>query len=161
MLLAEALSRRADLNKLIGAEREQLQQVARYQDGEEPAEQAKDILDRVERNLNTLCDLISAINHTNSVTVLPSGGTITQAIAERDRLASLGKLLRETAESASGAGHGRYAFLRQTRTELVMKTDLDVPNLKARAATTSARHREIDNELQKAGWVTELIGLAT
>jgi hypothetical protein len=158
MDLAQALAERADLQKLIAAERGQLNETARYQEGEIPAEPAVDILARVERNLDRLARLIAAINHTNAVTVLPSGRTITQAIAHRDLLAALRKVLTEAADSAAGTGRRAYMF-RTTRTELVAKTDLDVPGMRARADQVAKEYRAVDDELQRAGWATQLLEL--
>lgn len=62
MKLAEALSLRADLQKRISQLEVRLKNNARIQEGEEPAEDPRGLMDELNNNLNDLETLIFRIN---------------------------------------------------------------------------------------------------
>ncbi len=59
---------------------------ARYQEGEQPAESAVDLLAQARALTGDLESLIRRINRTNAASELEPGVTITDAIARRDAL---------------------------------------------------------------------------
>jgi uncharacterized protein DUF6847 len=161
--LAEALSLRADTQAKLKQIEYRATSVARYQEGEEPPESAVDLLDQGRALADQLEHLIQAINLTNAATALNGGDaqaheqTITDAIARRDVLASRRKLVSAVADAAANSGRGGYGFLRSSRSELVMKTDVDVITLRAEADDLSRQYRELDVKIQQANWNTELV----
>jgi len=72
---------------------------ARYQEGEEPPEDAAALLAEAGAALDELEMLIRRINRTNAAAQIGADGTITDALARRDVLR-----LRHSVVSAAGAG---------------------------------------------------------
>ncbi|WP_431074218.1 DIP1984 family protein [Microbacterium phyllosphaerae] len=153
MKLAEALTARADLQRRIEQLRARITANARYQEGEEPAEDASALLVDVEAALAQLRDLIRRINATNSRLDLGADGTMTDALAARDVLRLQHSLLADAAAAASGAND---QFLRQMRSELRQISALPVAELRSRADTVAQELRELDNRIQQANWLHDL-----
>jgi hypothetical protein len=86
MKLAEALLLGADRNRTYEQLRARIQASARYQEGEQPPEDAKELVDACYSVLDELEHLIRQINRTNALTSMPDGRTVTDALAERDVL---------------------------------------------------------------------------
>ena len=66
MRLAEALAERADLQRRLEQLRDRITSNARYQEGEEPAEDSSALLREAEVGFARLRELIRRINLTNS-----------------------------------------------------------------------------------------------
>jgi hypothetical protein len=152
MKLAEALTARADLQRRIEQLRARITANARYQEGEEPAEDASALIDEAETALTQLRELIRRINLTNSRLDLGADGTMTDALAARDVLRLRHSLLTDAAAAASGSG----GVLRQMRSELRQVAALPVAQLRARADAAALELRELDNRIQQANWTSEL-----
>lgn len=158
MKLAEALALRADRKRSFDQLRARAQASARYQEGEEPSEDANALLAEAAGTLDELEDLIARINATNSSTTLADGRTITQALAERDVLALRHSLFSSVADAGAGRSQqGGYA-VRQLRSELRVLSAVPVPELRARADDVARRLRELDAEIQQANWSVDLEG---
>ncbi|WP_449407614.1 DIP1984 family protein [Microbacterium maritypicum] len=155
MRLAEALTARADLQRRIEQLRARITANARYQEGEEPAEDASALLVEAEEALAELRDLIRCINATNARLDLGADGTMTDALAARDVLRLQHSLLADAAAAASGGGVPGF---RQMRSELRQLTALPVGSLRARADETARELRELDNRIQQANWTNDLEG---
>lgn len=155
MKLAEALTARADLQRRIEQLRARITANARYQEGEEPAEDAAALLVEADADLARLRDLIRRINATNSRLELGADGTMTDALAARDVLRLQHSLLADAAAAASGAND---QFLRQMRSELRQVSALPVAELRARADSVAQELRELDNRIQQANWLHDLEG---
>lgn len=156
MMLDEALSEISDARKRVAQITERISAVARYQDGEPPAEDAAALLVEAVALLARIETLARRVNLTNSATMLPDGTTtLTAALARREHLGAHGKLLAAAADAATGTGH--HGYLRQMRSELTEKTDLDVPGLRSMAASVAKDRRELDVLIQRAGMTTTLI----
>jgi hypothetical protein len=86
MLLAEALTRRGDLMKKLVELKDRATSNARYQEGDEPLEDAMTLAAQWQATLTELTVLIGSINHTNSVTRIagPESDFLTDALALRD-----------------------------------------------------------------------------
>ncbi|MFJ4998059.1 DIP1984 family protein [Microbacterium sp. NPDC088619] len=153
MKLAEALTARADLQRRIEQLRARITANARYQEGEEPAEDAAALLVEGDAALEQLRDLIRRINATNSRLDLGADGTMTDALAARDVLRLQHSLLADAAAAASGAND---QFLRQMRSELRQISALPVAELRARADAVAQELRELDNRIQQANWLHDL-----
>lgn len=154
MRLAEALTARADLQRRIEQLRARIVANARYQEGEEPSEDANGLLAEAEVDLAALRDLIRRINATNSTLALGADGTMTDALATRDVLRMQHSVLTDAAAAASGSG---VAFGgRQMRSELRQISALPVAELRAKADVVARELRELDNRIQQANWSNAL-----
>lgn len=152
MKLAEALTARADLQRRIEQLRARITANARFQEGEEPSEDANALLVDAETDLARLRDLIRRINATNARLDLGADGTMTDALATRDVLRLRHSLLADAAASASGSTQ----FPRQMRSELRQISALPVADLRARADLVAQELRELDNRIQQANWTNDL-----
>ena len=155
MKLAEALLLRADRNRAYEQLRVRISASARYQEGEQPPEDATDLIDSCSAVLDELVRLIRQINRTNAVTNMPDGRTVSDALAERDVLRLRHALLSGSADAASGTGP-RGAMMRSTRSELKVVAALDVGALRQRASDVARRTRELDAQIQQVNWTAEL-----
>jgi hypothetical protein len=153
MKLAEALILRADRKERFEQLRSRAQAIARYQEGEQPPEDANALVQQAQEVLDEFEDLIRRINLTNSSSAVASGATLTAALAERDVLRLRYSLLTSVADAASGKGQvGRHM-----RSELKFLAAVPVPELRERANEVAKRHRELDTEIQGANWTVDLV----
>jgi len=155
MKLAEALLLRADRNRTLEQLKQRIQVSARYQKGEKPAEDARDLVAAASAVLDELEFLIQTINRTNSGTVMADGRTVTDALAERDVLRLRYSMLKVSAEAASGVLQ-QVGFMRATRSELKYMRALDVKGLRQQASDVARQARELDARIQQVNWTTEL-----
>jgi predicted ATP-grasp superfamily ATP-dependent carboligase len=152
--LAEALSLRADATRRVEQLRTRIVANARFQEGEEPTEDAAALLAEAGAVLDELEDLIRRINRTNAATVMGPEGTITDALARRDVLRARHSVVSAAADAAAGrnAGMGR-----QLRSELKMLTALPVADLRAQADDLARQLRELDVRVQQSNWQFDLM----
>ncbi len=153
MKLAEALSLRADATRQVERLRGRITANARYQEGEEPSEDAAALLTEAGLVLGELEDLIRRINRTNAATEIGPEGTITDALARRDVLRLRHSVVTAAADAAAGRGSGG----RQLRSELKMLTALPVAELRSQADDLARQLREIDVRIQESNWKFELL----
>ncbi|PRA82116.1 DIP1984 family protein [Microbacterium sp. MYb66] len=153
MKLAEALTARADLQRRIEQLRARIVANARYQEGEEPAEDAAALIVEADAALTQLRDLIRRINATNARLDLGADGTMTDALAARDVLRLRHSVLTDAAAAASGSND---QYLRQMRSELRQVSALPVAQLRSGADTVAQELRELDNRIQQANWSNDL-----
>lgn len=151
MKIAEALSLRSDAQRRIEQLRHRIAANARYQEGEEPAEDAAALLAEAERLLTELESWIGRVNRTNATVDLGADGTMTQALARRDVLRMRHGLLTSAAEAAVASG------FRQLRSELKQLTALPVKELRARADDVAKELRQLDARIQQANWNHDLL----
>jgi hypothetical protein len=155
MKLAEALLLRADRNRTLEQLKQRIAVSARYQEGENPPEDARDLVGVASGVLDELEVLIRNINRTNSGTVMTDGRTVTDALAERDVLRLRYSMLKASADAASGTSQ-QAGFMRTTRSELKYLRALDVRDLRQQASDVARRARELDARVQQVNWTTEL-----
>jgi hypothetical protein len=155
MKLAEALLLRADRNRTLEQLKQRIQVSARYQEGENPPEDARALVSAAATVLDELEGLIRNVNRTNSGTVMADGRTLTDALAERDVLRLRYSMLKVSADAASG-GQQQIGYMRATRSELKLMSDLDVRTLREQASDIARRARELDARIQEVNWTTEL-----
>ena len=156
MLLGAALADRASKKKQLEQVAARAAAVARYQEGEEPAESANELLAKGRTLISELRDLVRRINRTNSATELAPGFTLTDALAQRDGYAAQYRLV--TAVADAGAGRGReVVWARQLRSELQQVSAVQVADLRAEADQIAEARRTLDVRIQQAGWATELL----
>jgi hypothetical protein len=155
MLLGEALADRASKKKQLEQIEGRAASVARYQEGEQPAENAEELLEKGRRLIAELRELARRINRTNSVTELDSGFTLTDALAQRDGYAAQYRLVTGIADA--GAGGRGVGWARQLRSELQQVSAVQVADLRAEADQIAESRRRLDVRIQQAGWSTELL----
>ena len=154
MKVAEALALRADATRRVEQLRTRIVANARYQEGEEPSEDARALLTEVGGVLDELQGLIRRINRTNSASTMANGATVTDALARRDVLRSRHSVLSDAADAA--AGRNQYGG-RQLRSELKMITALPVAGLRAQADQVARELRDLDVRIQQANWEIDLL----
>ena len=151
MLLAEALSQRADITTRLAELKQRALRNARHQEGEAPAEDPTELLAEFERLTGDLEVRVLQINVTNLATEVEPGVTMTAALARRDALRARHRMLVELADSAV---QPRDRF---TRTELRYESAVDVRALRQAADDVARRLRELDTRIQQVNWATDLL----
>lgn len=151
--VGETLNHRSDLQKRIEQLEERLRKSVLVQEGDEPPEQPGALLDEH----GTLCDqlerVIAQINRTNAATRLPSGETVTEALARRDVLEMRASALRSAIRAATNDGLlGRYS-----RSEIRLVRQIRVKDVQARLDAYAKERRELDTRLQEHNWTNLLI----
>ena len=150
MKLAEALAQRADLQARLVHIANRAQQSARYQEGEEPAEDANALLAQYDRLAEDLTSLIVRINTRNLATEVEPGFSMTAALALRDTLKQRHRMRTELANAAAEP-RDRY-----TRTELRSIPAVKVRTLRDEADALAAQLRALDTRIQEVNWTTEM-----
>ena len=151
MKLAEALSIRKDLQTRISQLSTRLLSNVRIQEGDEPAEDPKDLLKELDSCLKQLEEYIYRINVTNMRT-MSGEKTLTQLMAERDVLTRRVGVMQEVFRQASTATSERYS-----RSEIKYVTTIDVKALRKQIDKLSAQLRQLDIEIQSINFSTELL----
>jgi len=153
--LAEALALRADATRRVDQLRTRIVANARFQEGEEPAEDAQALLAEAGAVLDELEDLIRRINRTNAATRIGPEGTITDALARRDVLRTRHSVVTAAADAA--VGRSQAGMGRQLRSELKMLAALPVAQLRAQADDLARQIRELDVRIQQSNWEFDLM----
>jgi len=151
MKLAEALILRADCQKRFVQLKSRLLNNAKIQEGDAPAENPNELIAELGRVSNELLDLIKRINKTNSATTFIGGGTISDALAERDVIALQRAAYAELAQTAS------ITQARYTRSEVKYISTIDVAAIQKRADELAKNYRDLDARIQELNWQTELV----
>ena len=162
MKLAGALAQRSDLDKRLEHLKERIKAAARYTEGEAPPEDARELLAEARELLMARERLVARINATNAATWVDMTSidsnapriTVTDAIALRDRYHAEQRLLNEMADAAGGYQDYRYGGRR--RSELPMRTDLDIAGMRRAADKAAQNYRQVDQLIQATNWDTEL-----
>ncbi len=152
MKLAEALQERADLRRVIGQLETRIVNNARIAQGTRPTEDPAELIRSLDGAMDRLASLITAINGTNSTTVV-DGKTLTEWIAYRDTLKEKIEIYRRLVNEASEVTR------RMTHTEILIVPAVDVPELNRQTDKMAKELRLIDNRIQSANWTTELVGI--
>lgn len=149
MKLAEALLLRADLQKRIEQVESRLLRNAKVQEGETPAEDPQALLAELSDLVRQLETLMRRINETNAA-LTDAGETMTALLARRDCLRLYVQALRRFCAEASGT------VMRGTRSEVVVRSAVDVRRLQKTIDDTSKELRELDLRIQGLNWTAEL-----
>ena len=150
MKLAEALIERADLQRKIAQWENRMQQNARVQEGDEPAEAVEKLMPEYESLMDELERLIVRINKTNSETPFEDV-TLAEAITKRDCQKSKIRAYRELREAATIA-QDRYS-----NKEIKFVRCVDVGRLQEKIDSLSKAYRELDTKMQGLNWTVELL----
>ena len=150
MKLANALSERADVQKRLQQLAVRMNNNAKVQEGQKPAEDPAALL----KELDALCarmeKLVAAINLTNSRTVA-DGLTLTELLSRRDALKQRMSILRSFLDTASSK------IDRYSRSEIVIESTVSVAKLQKQVDALSKELRELDEKIQELNWTTDLI----
>ncbi|UAY78583.1 DIP1984 family protein [Pasteurella canis] len=150
MKLAEALMQRADAQRRLAQLNQRLQQNAKYQEGEKPAENPIELLLEYRQVADSLEKLVVQINQTNNLIALSNGMKMVEALAKRDRLKDEHSALIKLAESALPE-QDRYS-----RSEIKMLSAVDIKAIRQQADQVAKAHRELDVFIQQANWQYDL-----
>lgn len=151
MKLAEALILRADAQSRIHQLRERLMRAAKVQEDEDPPEDPQGLLTELETTLADFNRLVKQINRTNASTSFDGGGTLTDALADRDTL-WLERGAITAVINAATAQNFRYG-----RSEIRYITTVNVADLQRRSDDVARRYRELDAQIQALNWQVDLI----
>ena len=139
MKLATALAERSDIQNRINTISVRLDNNAKVQEGDVPAEDPKALMEELDRLIVRLEDLVARINLTNSGTVY-EGKTITELLAHRDFL-----------NTASDR------VTRMTRTEIKIVSTVPVTEIQKTVDGLAKELRTVDEKIQELNWTTELV----
>jgi hypothetical protein len=148
MKVAEALALRADAARRVEQLRSRIVSNARYQEGEEPAEDARALLAEAGRVVDELETLIRRINRTNAAAHLDPDRTVTDALARRDTLRLRHAIVSAAADAA--VGRTQSGAVRQLRSELKMLAALPVADLRSQAD-------DLARQIQRSNWEVDLL----
>ena len=149
MKLAEALLLRADLQNRIEQIESRLLRNAKVQEGETPAEDPQALLAELSDLVRQLETLMRRINETNAA-LTDAGETMTALLARRDCLRLYVQALRRFCAEAS------ETVMRGTRSEVVVRSAVDVRRLQKTIDDASKELRELDLRIQGLNWTAEL-----
>lgn len=150
MKLASALSERTDIQNRISELSARLNNNAKVQDGDKPAEDPIILMGELDRLFKRLEELMARINLTNSRTV-SDGRTITEILAQRDCLKKKIEITRNFLNTASSKVN------RMTRTEIKIVSTVPVAEIQTELDGLSKQLRIVDEKIQELNWTTELI----
>ena len=150
MKLAEALILRSDLQKRMDQLRQRLTDNALVQEGEQPAEDPRQLLAELEGCAQQLEELVWRINLTNAAAE-KDGQVLTKLLAKRDVLTQKVGILRSLLEAAS------RMVVRGSRSEVKIHSTVEVPALRRQLDTMSQELRLLDTSIQSANWLIDLM----
>ena len=108
MKLAEALLRRADMQKKLASLKSRIAENVKVQDGDTPSENPNELLLQANQVMSELYALIDHIHRTNAIAVMPDGATMLSTLVKRDELAERHRLLQTAIDNAKTEGD-RYS----------------------------------------------------
>lgn len=150
MSLAEALQMRADIKTQIAQLHSRLNDNAKVQEGEAPAEDPLRLIELLGAECEAYETLIRRINLTNAATVL-DGQTLTALLARRDALSLELSIFRDFLQQAS------QRIDRYSKTEIKILPTVDVTAMQKSVDAKSKELRQLDAAIQKLNWNTMLI----
>ena len=150
MKLATALAERSDIQNRINTISVRLDNNAKVQEGDVPAEDPKALMEELDRLIVRLEDLVARINLTNSGTVY-DGKTITELLAHRYCLKKKVRVLRDFLNTASDR------VTRMTRTEIKIVSTVPVSEIQKTVDGLAKELRTVDEKIQELNWTTELV----
>lgn len=151
MKLAEALMERAELRNRISQLSDRLDDNARVDEGEEPFEDPKRLLEDLNTAVSRYEDLVFLINTANAGTVASNGETIARLIARRDALIAKTRTINSLIDAAMTNDRSYRTPDSPKRVATV-----DVRSLRREADMYARQARETDVLIQATNWTTEV-----
>ena len=149
MKLATALTERADLQRRIAEISKRLDNNAKVQEGDVPAEDPAVLLRELDGCLSRLEELVTRINLTNS-TAVSDGETMTGLLAHRDVLQQRMRVMRSFLDAAS------CRIDRYSKAEIRILSTVPVTDVQKELDRYSKELRELNERIQELNWTTEL-----
>lgn len=154
MKLGEALSLRARQAQQMNSLKGRIINSASYQEGSDPAEDPKVLIDEYLGISGEHKVLVSQIAHTNANTPVDDDGkSLLNLLQEREELIRERNLIQVSAD----AGASSHGGMRYMRTEIKYVTSLDVPALRTRVDEVSETIRVLDAKIQEINWSVDLL----
>ncbi|MGF7003433.1 archaellum component FlaC [Lachnospiraceae bacterium PFB1-21] len=150
MKLAEALIERADIQKLIGQVKSRMNDNAKVQEGDEPAESMEKLLATYEDLMISLEEIIIRINKTNNITQF-GNIALSDALAKRDCLKARIKAYQALYQAAT------VSYERYGRSEVKFVRYVDIGKLQGKIDSLSKQYREFDTKIQGLNWTVDLV----
>lgn len=150
MKLAEALAIRAEIKTKINNIQSRLNQNAKVQSGEQPAENPYVLLKELDILSENMITLVKNINYTNCVTT-ENGISLMELIAEKDILQKKISVIKNFLANASSLVN------RYSNTEIKIQSTVDVAKLQKEVDHMSKKLRELDMNIQRINWTVDLI----
>lgn len=151
MKLAEALILRADYTKKLIQLTKRLEDNAKVQEGENPNENPIGLIKEFENKNEELAQLIKRINKTNISTEFNKDMTLTDALADRDKIINklnmLNRLVRAATVKQDMYSRSEVKFIRTVNVDEFQK---EIDNL-------SKEYRKLDTKIQALNWNIDLI----
>lgn len=151
MKLSEALAERSELTRNLQELKDRIIRNAKYQEGEKPAEDPTELLQKYSAISVECSELIVRINNTNNTISLSDGMRMIQALADRDRLKSKHSLLKSLAAEATPK-QDRYS-----KKEIKFVSAIRVSDIQKEADDTAKAYRSLDGQIQQANWSHDLV----
>ena len=151
MKLAEALILRTDSQKRLEQVKHRLLLNSKFQEGESPSEDPKDLEKELQHLLKQLKQIIQRVNRTNLLTPFDEQRSLGDALVERDLIGQERKIYSELLDRAS-VRHDRYS-----KTEIKFVTSINVKDTQKHVDELSLKFRLIDTRIQELNWLTELV----
>lgn len=149
MKLANALAERVHLQLRLSEIEKRLNNNAKVQAGEAPAENPEDLLTEMDGILSDLEDIITKINLANS-RIQADGVTMTALLSKRDCLKRRLGIMRNFLNTASERVN------RYSKSEVIIKSTVSVPELQKKVDAYSKELRLVDEKIQELNWTTEI-----
>ena len=149
MKLAAALTERSDLQRRIAEISKRLDNNAKVQEGDTPAEDPAVLTRELDNCLSRLEELITRINLTNSKAVI-DGKTMTELLAHRDVLQQRLRIMRNFLDAAS------CKIDRYSKAEIRILSTIPVADIQKELDRYSKELREVNENIQELNWTTEL-----
>lgn len=150
MKLAEALALRAEMKTKINNIQSRLNNNAKVQEGEKPAENPYTLIKELDSVSEEMTNLIKNINYTNCMTT-ENGVSLTDMIAEKDVLREKVNVMKNFLANASSMVN------RYSNTEIKILSTVDVAELQKEVDAMSKKLRELDVNIQRINWTVDLI----
>lgn len=149
MKLANALAERAHLQLRLSEIEKRLNNNAKVQAGEEPAENPEELLAEMDGILCSLEELITRINLANS-RIQADGMSMTALLSKRDCLKRRLGIMRGFLNTAS------ERVSRYSKSEVIVKSTVSVSELQKKVDAYSKELRMVDEKIQELNWMTEI-----
>lgn len=149
MKLANALAERAHLQLRLSELEKRLNNNAKVQAGEKPAEKPEELLAEMDEVLASLEELVTKINLANS-RIQADGQTMTALLSKRDCLKRRLSMMRGFLNNASERVN------RYSKSEVVVKSTVSVPELQKKVDAWSKELRLVDEKIQELNWTSEI-----
>ena len=153
MKLSEALSLRKDLQTRITQLASRLDNNVVSQEGDEPAENPKELLAELKSCIEQFEYYIYCINATNMQVTNDKGVPLTKLLAKREALSRHIQVLQGVFNTASSVGSNN----RYSRTEIKSVANIDIKPLRKQVDELSQQYRLLDIEIQTMNFKYELI----